>query len=72
MNNTAATRRPATDADLYVGALVFKGKGSIQYRVTYVSYNDDGTVRAACAVKATTNRRNGGSYQNPRIYTVEA
>lgn len=69
--NTPSTRRPATAADLYVGALVYKGNGSTLYRVTVVG-TWAGVVKAG-VVKATTAKDTTRvSVYRAETYTVEA
>jgi hypothetical protein len=49
-----STRRPATLADLTVGAIVYKGQGTTAYRVSLVVPWPDATGASAALVKATT------------------
>jgi hypothetical protein len=64
--NTPQIRRPATAADITVGAIVYKGKGKVAFRVvpgSHYGMNSNADRLYVRLVKATTATSNGGNVQ---------
>ena len=68
-----ATRRQATEADLVVGAIVYKGAGSVAYRIWAVRPSWNGEWLEAAVVKTTSKTTPGLPFCYPAsTYTVES
>jgi hypothetical protein len=68
--NTTSTRRPATAADIKVGAIVHKGQGKATYRITEIRA-DFNMARVARISATGVEAKSGGLYRFTD-FTVEA
>lgn len=65
-------RRTATDADMKIGAIVYKGNGKVQWTVTYSEVVYDGSTRYMVSkVGATAKSRPNQTLDLAKYFTVE-